>query len=170
MKIIEHAIELDFCAFLLVSAMTLTIVRGMEQTKNFQFVVVTLAMATIAFVIIVGSAEVDVDNYTPFIPPEFGWQGVMSAASVVFFAFIGFDTVATLAEETKNPGKDLLIGILGSLAISGILYWRDGYARHAGMVSYEQIDVDAPFSVAFTKNGIPWASVVVSCGGYILVS
>ena len=111
-KIIERAIELDFCAFLLVSAMTLTIVRGMEQTKNFQFVVVTLAMATIAFVIIVGSAEVDVDNYTPFIPPEFGWQGVMSAASVVFFAFIGFDTVATLAEETKNPGKDLPLSLI----------------------------------------------------------
>ena len=121
-KIIEHVIELDFCAFLLVSAMTLTIIRGMEQTKNFQFVVVALAMATIAFVIIVGCTEVDVDNYTPFIPPEFGWQGVMAAASVVFFAFIGFDTVATLAEETKNPGKDLPIGILGSLAISGILY------------------------------------------------
>ena len=167
-KIIEHAIELDFCAFLLVSAMTLTIVRGMEQTKNFQFVVVTLAMATIAFVIIVGSAEVDVDNYTPFIPPEFGWQGVMSAASVVFFAFIGFDTVATLAEETKNPGKDLPIGILGSLAISGILYCAMAGVI-TGMVSYEQIDVDAPFSVAFTKNGIPWASVVVSCGAIFCI-
>ena len=167
-KIIEHAIELDFCAFLLVSAMTLTIFRGMEQTKNFQFVVVTLAMATIAFVIIVGSAEVDVDNYTPFIPPEFGWQGVMSAASVVFFAFIGFDTVATLAEETKNPGKDLPIGILGSLAISGILYCAMAGVI-TGMVSYEQIDVDAPFSVAFTKNGIPWASVVVSCGAIFCI-
>lgn len=167
-KIIEHVIELDFCAFLLVSAMTLTIIRGMEQTKNFQFVVVALAMATIAFVIIVGSTEVDVDNYTPFIPPEFGWQGVMAAASVVFFAFIGFDTVATLAEETKNPGKDLPIGILGSLAISGILYCAMAGVI-TGMVSYEQIDVDAPFSVAFTKNGIPWAAVVVSCGAIFCI-
>lgn len=166
--IVERAIELDFPAFLLVSVMTLVIVRGMEQTKRFQFVVVALSMTTIVFVIIVGSTEIDVNNYTPFIPPEFGWRGVVSAASVVFFAFIGFDTVATLAEETKNPGRDLPFGILGSLAISGILYCAMASVI-TGMVSYEQIDVDAPFSVAFERNGVPWAAIIVSSGAIFCI-
>ena len=81
--------SVSILAFLLVSVMTFVNVRGMEQTKRFQFVVVALSMTTIVFVIIVGSTEIDVNNYTPFIPPEFGWQGVVSAASVVFWHLLG---------------------------------------------------------------------------------
>ena len=167
-RVIEGVIELDFLALLLVTLVSILIIGGVEQTKKFQYIALSVCLSAIFFVLAVGSTEVKIENYTPFVPPEFGWKGVMSAASVVFFAFIGFDTVATMAEETIEPCRNLPIGILGSLAISGFLYCSMA-AVITGMVPYDEINIDAPFSTVFYTTGHDWAAVAVSSGAVFCI-
>ncbi|HUX71588.1 MAG TPA: amino acid permease, partial [Cellulomonadaceae bacterium] len=96
-------------------------------------------------------------------PTSFGWFGIVAAASVVFFAYIGFDIVATTAEETISPQRDLPRGILGSLAICTVLYMAVS-AVITGMVPYGQLNTAAPLAEAFNKVGVTWASTVISLG------
>ncbi len=127
-------------------------------------------------------------NYTPFVPPAqpaaegasgwdaplvqtlfgfdqgtFGWGGVIAGAAVVFFAFIGFDIVATAAEETRNPGRDLPRGILGSLAICTVLYVAVSLVV-VGMQNYAELSADAPLAEAFAAEGLSFFSGVISLG------
>ena len=131
------------------------------------------------------------ENYTPFIPPpasggdsgsgteqslfslltgaggsDYGWYGVLAGASIVFFAFIGFDIVATTAEETKNPQRDVARGILASLAIVTVLYVAVAVVL-SGMVRYTELKAageKANLATAFTANGVDWAAKVISIG------
>jgi len=137
----------DAGAFLLVVVLTLLVARGIKESLRVNLVLVALKVFIVLFVIFAGIAYVDPANWSPFIPPSapgaegaagihapvlqlitgmtpatFGVMGIMSAAALVFFAYIGFDVVATTAEEAKNPQRDLPIGILGSLAICTALY------------------------------------------------
>jgi APA family basic amino acid/polyamine antiporter len=136
----------------------------------------------------VGIFYVQAANYSPFVPPAepaaagatgwdaplvqtlfgftqgtYGWGGVIAGAAVVFFAFIGFDIVATAAEETREPGRDLPRGILGSLAICTVLYVAVSLVV-VGMQKYTELNVDAPLAGAFSDVGLPFFSGVISVG------
>nr|MBA3991872.1 amino acid permease [Propionibacteriales bacterium] len=157
-------------------------------------VVVAIKLAVVAAVIVGGIGYISADNYTPFIPPSaspaageagwlqlpliqtifgmepavYGFAGVISGAAIVFFAFIGFDVVATTAEEARNPQRDVPIGILGSLAIVTVLYMAVSVVV-TGMQSYKNIDPEdeAPLATAFKANGVDWMSDVISIGACI---
>jgi hypothetical protein len=104
-------VELDFAAAALVALVTALLAYGMKETARFNTSVTAISLLVIFFVITFGGARVEKENWTPFAPG--GVEGVLAGASVVFFSFVGFDTVATCAEETRDPGRDLPIGILG---------------------------------------------------------
>lgn len=119
-------------------------------------------MFIILFVIIAGLTQAQPSNLKPFLP--FGVRGIFNAASVLFFAYLGFDAVATMAEETKNPGRDIPIGLLGSMIITTVLYCLMALTLSM-MQKYTEIDPNAPFSLAFSvRAGWNWARYVVALG------
>ena len=108
--------------------MTTVLVIGIKESARVNNLIVILKVAIVLLIVGVGLAHINADNWTPLIPPNtgewgtFGWSGVLRAAGLVFFAYIGFDAVSTAAQEAKNPQRDMPIGILGSLAICTLLY------------------------------------------------
>ncbi|TQK70803.1 amino acid permease [Nocardioides sp. SLBN-35] len=185
---------IDLPAVVIALLVTFLLIRGTKFSSRFNQVVVALKLVVVAAVIVVGIAHIDVSNWTPFIPdaqpaPEssggfadvplitsllglepavFGLAGVISGAAIVFFAFIGFDIVATTAEETKNPQRDVPIGILGSLAIVTVLYAAVSLVV-TGLRSYKDIDPDsaAPLADAFKASGVDWMPDLISIGACI---
>ncbi|GLU49419.1 amino acid permease [Nocardiopsis ansamitocini] len=165
---------------------------GAKLSGRVTAVVVAIKVAIVLFVIVVGAFYVKASNWTPFVPPaepvpaetqsighqpltqvllglepsSFGIWGVIAAASVVFFAFIGFDIVATTAEETKNPKRDMPVGIFGSLIIVTVLYMAVA-AIVTGMRPYTELNSDAPLAEAFRGVGADWAATLISLGGVI---
>lgn len=113
-----------------------------------------------------GVNYINLDNYDPFIPPntgttgQFGWSAIMRAAGVVFFAYIGFDAVSTAAQETRNPQKNLPIGILGSLSICTILYVLFALVL-TGLVNYRDLGVAAPVALAIEQTPYTWLNILV---------
>jgi basic amino acid/polyamine antiporter, APA family len=150
-------------AALIVLAITGILVIGIRESARFNATMVILNLAIILTVIAIGSAYVQPGNWTPFLHKKNGWKGVAEGAGHIFFAYIGFDSISTHAEEAKNPRRDLAIGILGSLLICTILYVAVS-AILTGMVPYEQIDTKAPFSAVFRTRGLPVVSVLVTVG------
>jgi APA family basic amino acid/polyamine antiporter len=167
---------------------------GIKLSSRVNQVVVAIKLAVVGLVIVMGIGYIKASNYTPFIPPSeptsgteggfwktplitslfglepavFGIGGVIAGAAIVFFAFIGFDVVATTAEETKNPQRDLPIGILSSLAIVTVLYIAVCFVI-TGMQNFRDIDPDdaAPLATAFDAVGVEWIGNVISIGATI---
>lgn len=180
----------DILAAALVLVLTAILVLGMKLSARITSVVVAIKVAVVLVVIIAGAFFVKSSNYDPFIPKSqpveaggglhsplvqlmFGWapanfgvMGVFTAASVVFFAFIGFDIVATAAEETKNPQRDMPRGILGTLIICTLLYVGVSIVV-TGMQHYTELSVDAPLADAFKATGHPFFSGVISFGAAV---
>jgi APA family basic amino acid/polyamine antiporter len=130
-------------------------------------VVITKVLVLIAFAVI-GSQYVDAANWTPFMPENeggfaYGWPGVLRAASVIFFAYVGFETVCTAAAEAKNPQRDLPIGILGSLVVCTLLYVAVA-AVLTGVVPFRQLGVADPMAVAVDVMKLPWFALLVKVG------
>jgi basic amino acid/polyamine antiporter, APA family len=175
-------------AIFIVLLMTTVLVLGIKLSSRVTAVIVAIKLAIVLLVIAVGVFFVKAANYTPFVPPAqpaepgasgwdapltqtlfgfsqgtFGWGGVIAGAAVVFFAFIGFDIVATAAEETRNPGRDLPRGILGSLAICTVLYVAVSLVV-VGMQNYTELSADAPLADAFADEGLSFFSGVISLG------
>lgn len=148
-------------AILSVAVMTIILVIGIRESVGFNTVMVVVKLAAVVFVIGAGVGYVDSSNWTPFLP--YGWGGVMSAAGVIFFAYIGFDSISTHAEEARNPKRDVPIGIIASLAICTILYILVT-AVITGMVPYPEIPLDAPISNVFEGKGLKMASVIITIG------
>lgn len=148
-------------ALLIVIAITLLLIRGVEKSAMVNSILVTIKVAVVLLFIGVGFGYIQESNYEPFIPEntgvfgEFGWSGIMRAAGIVFFAYIGFDAVSTAAQEVKNPQKDLPIGIIGSLIICTILYVLFALVM-VGLVPYEQLNVAAPVAAAINKTPFLW--------------
>ena len=179
----------DLAAIAIVVLLGLLLVRGTKESSRVTTVLVGVKVAVVLIVIAVGIRYVDTANFSPFIPAaqhepaaagsilhepiiqsmlglepsRFGWFGVVAAASVVFFAFIGFDIVATTAEETVNPQRDMPRGILGSLAVCTLLYMAVA-AVLTGMVRYTELNTAAPLAEAFDLIGVTWAAKVISLG------
>ncbi len=140
-------------AFLIVFAITALLVKGIKESANFNTVIVIIKTSVVVLFIVAGISYVNMDNFSPFIPTNtgtfgfFGVTGIITGASVIFFAYIGFDAVSTAAQETINPQKNMPIGIIGSLLICTVLYVLVAFVM-AGLVSYTQLNVPAPIAVA----------------------
>ncbi len=149
---------IDFPAVLLVLFIGIMISIGIKAAAHFTSIMVVIKLCTVFLFVILGLSHINPENWTPFIPEntghfgDFGWTGIMRAAGLVFFAYIGFDTVATLAQDAKNPQKDLPRGILGSLIICTVAYIIVS-AILTGIVSYKLLDVADPIAVALDAMG-----------------
>jgi APA family basic amino acid/polyamine antiporter len=182
--------EVDWGALVIIAFVTLLLARGTKLSAEVSLVITVIKVAVVLLVVIVGSFFIKASNYSPFIPPaesgeggsgaeqslfslvtgaegsHYGWYGLLAGASIVFFAFIGFDIVATTAEETKNPQRDVPRGILSSLAIVTVLYVAVAVVL-SGMVSYTELrdaGSGANLATAFEANGVDWAATVISIG------
>jgi len=148
-------------ASLAVAAMTYVLVVGIQESSKLNKIVVAVKIAVVLFFIAVGAFWVKPANWHPFAP--FGWQGVMTGAAIVFFAYIGFDAVSTTAEEARDPKRDLPIGIIASLAICTLLYILVALVL-TGIVPYTSLDSPAPMAVALNAIGQGRAAALVSIG------
>jgi APA family basic amino acid/polyamine antiporter len=148
-------------ALLIVLAITAILVVGIKESAAFNAAMVGVNLSVILLVIGLGATYVEPRNWTPFLHKENGWKGVSLGAAHIFFAYIGFDSISTNAEEARNPRRDLAIGILASLLICSVLYIAVAGIL-TGMVPYEQIDVNAPIASAFQTNGTTWASGLIT--------
>ena len=184
------ALQLDWGALLIIAFVTLILALGTKLSAGVSLAITVVKVAVVLLVVVVGAFYINVANYTPFVPPgepaegaggaeqslfslmtgadgsNYGWYGLLAGASIVFFAFIGFDIVATTAEETKNPQRDVSRGILASLAIVTVLYVAVAVVL-TGMVRYTVLrdaGEDANLATAFSANGIDWAAKVISIG------
>lgn len=153
-------------ALLILAILTVIMISGIKRSSSFNAFMVILKLIVIFAFIAIGWSYIDPANYTPFIPPNegefgvFGISGILKASGVVFFAYIGFDAISTVAQETKNPSRNLPIGILGSLAVCAVLYILFAYVL-TGMVNYKDLDVAAPIAVAIDKTPYPWLKEAV---------
>jgi basic amino acid/polyamine antiporter, APA family len=155
---------LNLPAALVVLLVTVVLVVGIRESAGFNAAMVILKLAVVIFVIVVGAGYVNTANWHPFLP--FGVSGVLSGAGYIFFAYIGFDSVSTHAEEARNPQRDVPIGIVASLAICTVLYILVAGVL-TGMVRYDQIDIHAPVADAFAKQGMPTAVFLISLGAVV---
>jgi APA family basic amino acid/polyamine antiporter len=146
------------------------LVRGIKEAAKTNNLIVILKVAVVLFVIFVGFFFIDTANWTPFIPEEivnkdgstqFGWSGVITAATIVFFAYIGFDAVSTQSGEAINPKKDVPFAIIASLVICTVLYILVSLVL-TGMVPYGELDMKAPVASAFEGIGMPWATILIT--------
>ena len=140
---------------------------GTKESRNASNIMVMIKLAIIALVIIVGAMYVDIDNWTPFMPNQF--SGVMAGVSGVFFAYIGFDAVSTLAEESKNPQRDLPRGMIYSLIICTIIFIILALVL-TGMVSYTALNVSDPLAEVFALKGIKWMLFIVSIAAVVAMT
>src|SRR6266849_10673679 len=155
-----HPIALDLPALLIVAAVTVLLIYGIRESARTNTAIVVTKVAVVVFVISFGAFLVHPTNWTPFAPTGLG--GMMSGAAIVFFAFIGFDAVSTTAEETKNPQRDMPIGIIASLIICTVLYVLMA-AVITGARKYTTYFGD-PAAVATAFAGYPWAQALISAG------
>ncbi len=180
----------DLLACVLVLVLTGILVAGMKLSSRVTNVIVAVKVTVVLLVIIVGAFFITGANYDPFVPPSepaeggggitaplvqlmfgftpshFGVMGIFTAAAVVFFAFIGFDIVATAAEETHNPQRDVPRGIIGSLLICTILYVAVSIVV-TGMQKYSELSTDAPLADAFKAVGHPFWAGLISFGAAV---
>jgi APA family basic amino acid/polyamine antiporter len=161
--VVTHA-YLNLPAGLVVLLITVILVVGIRESARFNAAMVILKLAVVLFVIVVGSGYVETKNWSPFLP--YGVPGVFKGAAYIFFAYIGFDSVSTHAEEARNPQRDVPIGIITSLVLCTILYILVA-AVLTGMVPYTQIDIDAPVAHAFKTRGLPVAEFLISLGAVV---
>ncbi|OYU97806.1 MAG: amino acid transporter [Bacteroidetes bacterium B1(2017)] len=160
-------IILDLPAVAIVLAITALIFRGVKETKNASNIMVGIKLLVVIMVIIVGAFYVNPDNWSPFSPN--GMEGVMKGVSSVFFAYIGFDALATTAEECKDPKKDLPKSMVASLIICTILYILIALVL-TGMVSYKELGVGDPLAFVFEKVNLPWMQGIVAVSAVIAMA
>ncbi|WP_431956788.1 amino acid permease [Nocardia lijiangensis] len=181
-------VTFDWGAVSLITVLGVLLAVGTKLSSRVSAIAVAIKLGVIAVVLVVGITYFDKSNLSPYIPPSeagagdegirqslfsfltgagnsnFGWYGLLAAASLVFFAFIGFDVVATTAEETKNPQRNVPRGILGSLLIVTVLYVAVSLVL-TGMVSYTDLSGDdATLATAFALHGADWAKNIISIG------
>ncbi|REF29897.1 amino acid permease [Calidifontibacter indicus] len=184
---VSYGSSFDLPAFLLVAVLTVLVSIGIKESLRVNLALVALKVFIVLFVIFAGLFFIKGENYQPFIPPNqpaeqvetlktpliewvfgftqshYGVTGILAAASLVFFAYIGFDVVATTAEEAKNPQRDLPRGILGSLLICTVLYCAVALVM-TGMVKYDKISSEASLAKAFEDVGHPGFATLISAG------
>lgn len=157
-------------AFCIIWVLTILLMIGVKESARFNNIIVVIKLSTIAIFIALASMHINSDNWQPFMP--FGWfstlengknVGVLAGASLVFFAYFGFDAVSTAAEEAKNPQRDLPIGLIVSLSFCTIIYIIVS-ALLTGIVPYTALNVSSPVAFALKEIGYTWASTLVATG------
>jgi APA family basic amino acid/polyamine antiporter len=161
---------LNVPAMIIVALITILLIVGISESAGFNNVVVVIKLTVVFLFIGFGMAYINRENWEPFIPAatgpgKYGWDGVVRGAGVIFFAYIGFDAVSTAAQETRNPQRDMPIGILGSLAICTVLYIAVALVL-TGIVNYTQLNVPDPIAVGINAAGpgLAWLRPVVKIG------
>ncbi len=186
-EVIGYGGAVDLMAILLVLVLGALIAYGIRESMRVNLVLVAVKLFIVLFVIVAGVLFVNPANYSPFVPDAapreaatgltqpllqflsgiepmaFGVGGIFAGAALVFFAYIGFDVVATTAEETKNPQRDLPIGIIASLVICTLLYCAVALVV-TGMVPFADLDPAAALANAFVHHGQSWMATVISAG------
>ncbi|MXN89736.1 amino acid permease [Flavobacterium sp. Sd200] len=157
----------DLPAVIINVLITYLVYRGTKESKNFSNAMVIIKLLIVVLVIAVGIFYVDIDNWAPFMPNGFG--GVMAGVSAVFFAYIGFDAVSTLAEESKNPQRDLPKGMIYSLVICTVLYIILALVL-TGMVPYTALGVTDPLAEIFALKGVKWMLFIVSIAAVVAMT
>ncbi|XP_077220062.1 cationic amino acid transporter 1-like [Tasmannia lanceolata] len=165
-RIIIHGISPDYghldpIAVAVITIICIVAIISTKGTSRFNYIASIIHAIVIVFIIIAGLTKADTKNYSNFTP--FGARGIFKASAVLFFAYVGFDAVSTMAEETKNPGRDIPIGLVGAMSITTFVYCIMAITLCL-MQPYTEIDPDAPFSVAFEKVGMKWAKYIVAFG------
>ena len=183
-KLVATGKVLDLPAILIALAVTVVLVVGIRESATFNAAMVILKVAIVIFVIAVGAFYINPANWHPFAPygytginffgktlfgrADAGGQplGMLAGAAIIFFSYIGFDSVSTHSEEARRPARDVPVGIIASLLICTVLYMGVG-AVLTGMVPYDKISIDAPVSGAFRDVGLTWAQFIISFGAII---
>jgi len=167
--------------FLAIMIATLILVIGIKESANFNTAIVFIKVCVLLVFIAIGGyyllnhTELMTANWHPFVPPnsgtfgEFGRSGIVRAAAIIFFAYIGFDAVSTAAQEAKNPARDMPIGILGSLAICTVLYILVSGIL-TGLVNYRNLNVRDALAVGIDVTGVRWGSLMVKIGALMGLS
>ena len=158
---------LNLPAFAIVAIITWLLMLGVKESARANNIMVVIKLLVLGLFVIVGSMHINTANYVPFAPN--GWRGIHQGAAIVFFAYIGFDAISTAAEETKNPQRNLPIGILGGLAICTLIYVIVGFVA-TGLVPYEQLRASDPLAKALDVAGLQTASWIVSFGAVVSLS
>ncbi len=156
-----YHVTFNLIAIAIVGVITIVLIMGIKESAGFNAVMVLVKLGAVLFVIVAGIGYIDSSNWTPFMP--YGWKGVLSAAGVIFFAYIGFDAVSTYAEEARQPQRDVPIAIMVSLLICTALYIAVAGVI-TGMVPYPQIPLNAPIAGAFEQKGLGIASLIITVG------
>jgi len=154
-------IEINWLSLLFIGVLTVMMLFGTSESTLVQNISVLIYLVLILFIIVAGATQVDNSNYVPFAP--YGIDGVFKGVTSIYFSYVGFDMVASMAEEAVNPAVDLPVGILGSLAAATGIYMAMSCVL-TGMVSYADLDPNAPFATVFTVKGMEWAAKIVAIG------
>jgi APA family basic amino acid/polyamine antiporter len=166
-------VSVNLPAMLIIALLTMLLIKGISESTKVNNVIVALKLVIVLIFIFVGAFFVERSNWIPFAPN--GWPGIFAGASLVFFAYIGFDALTTASEEVKNPGKDLPFAIIGSLLVCTVLYIIVT-AILTGMIKYTQLNVPDPVAVALNFVGLKWApanwlaNYIVSVGAVIALT
>ena len=157
-------------AIIVIAGISVLLMIGISESARVNAAIVIVKVTIVLIVIAIGFSYIKPQNYTPFIPPntgkvgEFGLSGVMRAAAVIFFAYIGFDAVSTAAQEAKKPKRDMPIGIIGSLIVCTILYVLFAHVL-TGMVNYRTFHADpAPVETVIKLFPYPWLQIAINIG------
>lgn len=152
-----------------IGIMTMLLVLGVKESATVNNVIVFIKVSVVVLFILVGIFYVNPDYWSPFIPEptgvagQYGWDGILRGAGVVFFAYVGFEAVSTAAQEAKNPQRDMPIGILGSLLVCTVLYMLVSLVL-TGIVPYDTLNVPDPMAKAVDALGLPWLAFIVKIG------
>ncbi len=180
-KILVTGSYFDLPAIIITAIITAILVKGIRESASFNAGMVIVKLTIVLFVIVAGAFFIDPNNWQPFAP--YGFTGIsffgktlfgqtsasgaplgmLAGAAIIFFAYIGFDSVSTHAEEARRPHHDVPIGIIASLLICTVLYVAVS-AVLTGMVPYDKIDINAPVANAFMQKGLPWAQRLIDIG------
>jgi APA family basic amino acid/polyamine antiporter len=155
---------LNVPAFLIVALVTGLLAMGVRESARANNIMVAVKLLVLGLFVVVGSMHLDPANYQPFAPN--GWRGIHQGAAIVFFAYIGFDAVSTAAEETRNPQRNMPLGILVGLGLCTVIYVLVGVVA-TGLVPYQQLKGSDPLAQALDVAGLTQASWIVAAGAVV---
>ncbi len=163
--VVPHFLGIPVCvnlpAMFIITVIALILLKGIQESANFAKIMVFVKVAVISLFIIVGAFYVKPENWVPFAPS--GIKGILMGAFAIFYAYIGFDAISTAAEETKNPQKNLPIGLIGSLIICSVIYALVTIVL-TGMMPMNSIDLKAPIAHAMAFVGQDWFAGAIAIG------
>ena len=151
-------------AFVIVVIVTWVVLIGIRETAGFNTGLVIIKLAIVFFFLVLGAMYIKPGNWAPFAPN--GFKGISAAAAIIFFAYIGFDAVSTAAEETRNPQRDMPIGILASLIICTVLYIAVAIVL-TGMAKWSTLGNAEPLAFAFSSLGMNWTASIIAFGAVV---